>query len=73
MTKLISLDDAARQTSTSVWFWRRAISEGRIPSVKLGRRRLIEETVLEKTIEQGRQNADAKPEFRLVKNSREKL
>ena len=57
---LISLDEAARRTGTSVWTWRKWAIAKRIPSVKLGRRRLVDESDLAEIVTHARTEADVR-------------
>jgi excisionase family DNA binding protein len=54
MRRLLTLDECAQRTSTTVRWWRRAVSEGRVPVVHLGRLVRIDEADLEALIEAGR-------------------
>jgi excisionase family DNA binding protein len=64
---LISLQAAAARTSTSVWTWRRWASDRRIQTIKLGRRRLVDEAVLDQLIQSGTLAAD--PTYRRAKSA----
>ena len=44
----LSFREAAESTSLSHWTLRKAASEGRLPTIKVGRRRLIEPESLER-------------------------
>lgn len=57
---LISLDEAARRTGLSVWTWRKWISRRAVPSIRLGRRRLVDEADVERLVACGRVEADAR-------------
>jgi excisionase family DNA binding protein len=55
----ISIRDAALALSLSPWTVRKYIAKGIIPSVRIGRRVLIEPSKLEKLIAQNRRNHHA--------------
>ena len=55
--QLLSVFDAARQLALSHWSIRKLIREGRLPSVRLNRKVLIEAPELQKLIEQSRRRA----------------
>lgn len=57
MEKLLTLEEAARFTSTGVRFWRRLVFERRIPVVKVGRHVRIAESDLQRFVEDGRRPA----------------
>ncbi len=57
---LISLEEAARRTGTSVWTWRKWTVAKRIPSIKLGRRRLVDEKDLDQIVLHARVEADTR-------------
>lgn len=54
MDNLISVQEAARRLSVSFWTIYRWTQEGRLPSVQLGRRRLIAESDLQMFISRAR-------------------
>jgi len=55
--ELIDLEESAKRTYMSVHTWRRWASTGRIPTVKLGRRRLVDVRDLERIIKANRKPA----------------
>jgi excisionase family DNA binding protein len=56
--RLLSLDECAERTSTTVRWWRRAVSERRLPVHHLGRLVRIDERDLEAFIAENRQEAE---------------
>lgn len=64
--RLISLDDAADRIGLSVWTLRRWVCQGRLPSVKLGGRRLLAESTIETLVAKGMRPADCPKELRLA-------
>lgn len=54
MSRLLSLQEAAERTGTTIRWWRRAVFEKRIAYVKLGGLVRIEEADLERFIEMSR-------------------
>ena len=54
MDNLISVQEAARRLGMSYWTISRWTQEGRVPSVRLGRRRLIVESDLQTLIDRAR-------------------
>lgn len=55
MSRLLTLQECAERTSTSLRWWRRAVFEKRIPYVKLGALVRVNESDLERFIEANRQ------------------
>ncbi|CAN5514654.1 hypothetical protein BH20ACT21_BH20ACT21_25270 [soil metagenome] len=58
--KLLTLDDCAERTGTTVRWWRRAVFEQRLPVVRLGRLVRIDERDLEAFIDLNRDPARRK-------------
>lgn len=54
MSRLLTLQDCAERTGTSLRWWRRAVFEKRLPVIKLGRLVRIDERDLEAFIDGGR-------------------
>lgn len=57
MTRLLTLADCAERTATTVRWWRRAVFEGRVAVVRLGRLVRVEEPELERLIAESREPA----------------
>jgi excisionase family DNA binding protein len=54
ISKLLSIKDAATMLGLSPWTLRHYLCQGKLPFVKIGRRTLLEPSVLEDLIAQGR-------------------
>jgi excisionase family DNA binding protein len=67
--RLVSLKEAADLLGLSVWTLYEYCAQGRLPSYKLGRRRLMSLDDIEKIIENARQEAKAPEEFRIGGNN----
>lgn len=55
---LISFLEAAKRTGTSIWTWRKWSSQHKISTVRIGRRRLVDEAVVAGMIRAGTVEAD---------------
>jgi excisionase family DNA binding protein len=51
--QLVSFEDAAQQSSTTHWTWRTWASRGLIKTVKMGRRRLIPASEVDRVCRDG--------------------
>lgn len=57
MGRLLSAQQAADQLGVSIWTVARLARNGRLPSIQIGRRRLIAERDLEEFVSKSRSNA----------------
>jgi excisionase family DNA binding protein len=53
MTELLNLDEASKDSKLSIHWWRKAVSQRRVPFVKIGRRVLVRREDLETLISKG--------------------
>jgi hypothetical protein len=51
--QLLSFEEAARQSSTTHWSWRTWASRGLVKTVKVGRRRLIPASEVDRVCREG--------------------